>query len=302
MSEPISYINRRTGKEEQEAVFGEAFLRLLYGQGYFSYCIGSSLLYTFVRSSPFSRVYGYLQRHPWSRRWIAPFIQRYGVDVSEFECSLEDMDCFDAFFTRKLKAECRPIAEGEEVLCSPADGRFLVYPQLDDCEGFLVKGQRFELEELLCNPSLAKRYRQGSMLLGRLCPTDYHRFHFPCAATPGPTQAINGWLYSVNPWALRKNIRYLTENKRVYCVLEGTPFGSILMMEVGATCVGSIHQSYTAGKVYTKGEEKGYFSFGGSTVILLFEPESICFDSDLIQNSSAYKETLLKMGEAIAVK
>ena len=120
------------------------------------------------------------------------------------------------------------------------------------------------------------------MVIGRLCPTDCHRFYFPCDCIPGETTCINGWLYSVNPISLRKNIHILTQNKRTICELETQNFGKILYLEVGATNVGSIHQTYTPKKHHPKGSEKGYFSFGASVIILLFEPNKIKIADDLL--------------------
>lgn len=301
MSDPITYINRQTGQEEVEEVFGETFLRLIYGDSWFSRLLGLPLLYALARTAPFARLYGWLKKLPYSAKEVPAFIQRYNVDASEFALPVEEMRSFNDFFIRELKPSSRPVVDGDPIASSPADGRFLVFPSLETCEGFYVKGQRFTLHELLQSPSLAERYRKGSMLIGRLCPTDYHRFHFPCKGRPSSQVPINGWLYSVNPWALKKNIHYLTENKRTYCLHEDTPFGTVLIMEIGATCVGSIHQTYSPGKRYEKGQEKGYFSFGGSATVILFEPQSISFDADLVENSARHIETLLKMGESIGV-
>ena len=183
------------------------------------------------------------------------------------------------FFFEWENDEKRPIHQNKAVLF--ADARYFFYPDLSQEKGFLIKGEKFSLEELLQNKTLAKRYEKGSMVIARLCPTDYHRFHFPFDCTPGKTKEINGYLYSVNPKALKKDIHILTQNKRVITPLMSEDFGEIQYIEVGATYVGSIHQTYKPGKV-KKGEEKGYFSFGGSCIILLFEPDKIRFDQDLI--------------------
>ena len=112
---------------------------------------------------------------------------------------------FNEFFYRALKPEARPITAGEAVAVFPADGRHLVFPNVDAVEGFYVKGAKFTLAELLGDGALAAEFAGGAMLISRLCPVDYHRFHFPVAGTPGDARLINGWLYSVSPVALRRN-------------------------------------------------------------------------------------------------
>jgi phosphatidylserine decarboxylase len=137
------------------------------------------------------------------------------------------------------------------------------------------------------------------MLISRLCPVDYHRFHFPVSGLPGSSRGIPGWLYSVNPIALRKNIRYLVVNKRQITVIQSEPFGVVAMIEVGATNVGSIQQSFVPGIPVAKGDEKGFFSFGGSCVITLFQKGRIAFDRDIAEQSAQQIETFAKMGDRL---
>jgi phosphatidylserine decarboxylase len=181
----------------------------------------------------------------------------------------------------------------------PADGRYLFYQNMADCDGFIVKGKKFFLEKLLGSASLAQTYARGSMAIARLCPSDYHRFHFPVRCTPSAAQLINGPLFSVNPISLRQNIERLTENKRMITRLATEQEGEILFIEIGATNVGSIHQVYSAGKTYEKGEEKGFFYFGGSSIILLFEENRVRFAEDLVKNSMAHIETLCLFGQPL---
>jgi phosphatidylserine decarboxylase len=181
----------------------------------------------------------------------------------------------------------------------PADARYLVFPDIEKADGFWVKGKKFSLIELLQDKSLAERYKNGSMVISRLCPVDYHRFHFPCDCTPKESQLINGPLFSVNPIALKRNIEILSENKRVLTELNTTNFGNVLYIEVGATYVGSIVQTYIPGQSYAKGDEKGYFSFGGSCLILLFEPGKIVFDQDLINASLEKVEVRGLLGQSL---
>lgn len=244
----------------------------------------------------FSKFFGWWQRLPFTKKKIIPFIYKYEVDSSEF-AHTPDLYCsFDAFFTRKLKENIRVLAEG---VIAPADGRYLFYQNISICDGFVVKGKKFSLEKLLGSSSLASQYAHGSMAIARLCPSDYHRFHFPIDCTPSVSQVINGPLFSVNPIAVKQNIHLLTENKRVITALETKEHGIVLFIEIGATNVGSIQQTFSPQKFYKKGEEKGFFSFGGSSIILLFEEGKIQFAKDLLLNSMHHIETLCLFGQSL---
>ncbi|GAB5411682.1 MAG: phosphatidylserine decarboxylase [Chlamydiales bacterium] len=226
-----------------------------------------------------------------------PFIAQYKLDTTEFQQSPKTFTSFNDFFTRKLKPEKRPLAPTDLIL--PADARYLVYPDISPGHNFKVKNQTYCLQKLLRDKSLAERYHGGALVIARLAPVDYHRFHFPCDCTPTKSQFIDGPLYSVNPLALQKNINYLIENKRMITHLETEKLGTILFIEVGATYVGTIHQTYTPNTLQKKGAEKGYFSFGGSSLILLFEPNKIQLDQDLIDATAEGYEMKANFGESL---
>lgn len=218
----------------------------------------------------------------------------YKVDSSEFE--KKKFESFNDFFTRRLKKESRPISQDPSKLALPADGRYLAYPKI---EHIYAKGQQFSVEGLLGDPLLAKRYVDGSMVIVRLCPVDYHRFHFPCDGMPSAARLIAGPLFSVNPLALRKRLSILWENKRMVTELDTERFGKIAYVEIGATNVGSIRQTYIPNRSILKGDEKGYFEFGGSCLILLFEPGKVLLSGDLVENTRKGFETLGKVGEVL---
>ena len=295
----IIYYDRVTKKEEREKVYGLYFLELLYGKGIFSRCFSFFLRPFFAKVPLLSHLYGCLQKSRASRVKVRPFIQKFEVDASEFLEPVDSFNSFNDFFIRKLKPECRPIAPGKDVAILPADARYLVFPNIEKADGFWVKGKKFSLRELLQDDTLAARYATGAMAMARLCPVDYHRFHFPCDGNAGKPRLINGPLYSVNPIALRRNIEYLSQNKRMITELETANFGRVLYIEVGATYVGSIHQTYTPGAACTKGEEKGYFAFGGSCLLILFEPNKIVFDQDLIDFSAKKMEVRGFLGQSL---
>lgn len=236
-----------------------------------------------------------------TRHRIEPFIEEYELDASEFVRRPDEFGSFNEFFFRELHPHARPIDSRPSSIVFPADGRHLCIPNLADHDGLFVKGEMFDLPSLLGGDvESAKRYEQGSMLLSRLCPTDYHRFHFPVAGVPGESRLINGPLYSVNPIALRQNIHILATNKRVITPLETRSCGNVLLIEVGATNVGSIQQTYDVGSEVFKGEEKGYFRFGGSSTIVVFEPGRVSFDEDLIEHSKQHRELYAHMGDSMA--
>jgi phosphatidylserine decarboxylase len=290
----ITYIDRKTGQKCIEKVYGHKALSLLYGDGFFF----SKLILPLLAHIPFfSKFYGYLQKRRASAKKIAPFIAAYEIDTSEFATT--QFNSFNDFFIRKLKAHTRPIVPDANTLTIPADGRYLAYPHFDQ---FIVKGQPFSLAAFLDDPAWANRYQNGSMVIARLCPTDYHRFHFPCDGVPSPARLINGPLYSVNPIALRKRLAILSENKRMVTEITTERFGTVLYIEIGATSVGSIHQTYTPDQPIKKGDEKGYFEFGGSCLVLLFEPGRIAFDSDLVANTKQGYETRANFGQSLATK
>lgn len=295
----IRYIRRTTGQIETERVFGGEAIRFLYGKGILSTLVGRPILWFISRPPLFSYLYGLWQKAPWTAAKIPEFIRDYRVDASEFAQPISTFCSFNDFFIRKLSSSARPIAAGDEIAVLPADARYRVYQDLSKVDGFLVKGKIFSLSALLEDPKLASEYAKGSMVMARLAPPDYHRFHFPVTAIPRAVKRINGYLYSVNPIALRRWISIFTENKRVVTVLESEQFGKILFIEVGATNVGSIHQTFRPNVMHPKGAEKGFFSFGGSALILLFQPGKIVFDQDLVEATKSGLEVLGLMGQTL---
>lgn len=300
MKTPLRYIDRVTGKEEIEKVYGARALELLYGDDWVSRIFGAPLLYLTARFSLVSRLYGFWQHTRWSARKIRPFIKAYDVEVSEFLEPVSSFKSFNDFFIRHLKPSARPITQGDNIAVIPADGRYRFYPDVSRAFEFSVKGELFSLDKLLEDAALAARYEKGTLVMGRLCPSDYHRYHFPCDGVPGPSRIINGCLYSVNPIALKRDIQILMRNKRAICEIETESFGRVLFLEIGATNVGSIQQTYTPNSAISKGAEKGYFEFGASAVILLFEPGRIKIDPDLLAMSSQLEVRCL-MGQRMGI-
>ncbi len=218
-----------------------------------------------------------------SAKEIAPFIARFGVDPAEFLDPPESFRSFNEFFYRRLRPESRPLAPGADTVVFPADGRHLLIPDLSANPPSMRKAAGSTLATFLGDPALAERFAGGSAILSRLCPTDYHRFHFPLEGNAASPRLINGSLYSVNPIALSRSLRYLHENKRRVTEIRNARVGSYLFLEIGATNVGSIVDTAAPGPV-TKGGEKGYFRFGGSMVATLFPRGVLLPEPDLPDN------------------
>lgn len=290
----IRYFNRHTGAMEIEQIYGEGFLRWSYGNP-----MGSISLNAFVKRPFFSKWYGRRMSMPQSAARVAPFIEKYGLDSAEFAESPDSYRSFNEFFYRKLKPEARPIDGDERSVVFPADGRHLGFERASEIRGVFVKGQKFDIAALLGDAKLAARYAHGSLVLSRLCPVDYHRFHFTTAGIPRPTKLIAGPLFSVNPIALRQNLGYLWTNKRTITELETETLGKVLLMEIGATCVGTIAQTFSPGSAVVKGTEKGYFAFGGSSTITLFEPGAIHLADDLLSHSANQTELYARIGSVM---
>lgn len=295
-AEPIRYFHRTKHVVETEQVYGGDWLRWTYGTG-----LGRFALNALVKRAVASRYYGWKMSQRSSAYRVLPFIVDYNLDVDEFAKKPYSFKSFNEFFSRALKPGARPIAAGDRVAVLPADGRHLAFPNVDAAEGFYAKGQKFDLRSFLGSEELGREFAGGSLLISRLCPVDYHRFHFPVAGTPGEPRLINGFLYSVSPIALRRNLAYLWENKRVVTLVESPVFGKVAVCEIGATMVGSILQTHVPGRAVAKGEEKGLFKFGGSCVVTIFQPGKIKLDADLVQHSAAGLEVYARMGESLGV-
>lgn len=292
----IKYIERKTGEILTEKVPGENYLKFLYYNP-----LGELPLNMIVKKKFLTEIYGRKMDKPESCKKIKGLIEEAGINMEESKKSIEEFTSFNDFFYRELKDGARPIDYDENTLVSPADGKILAYENINDKNSFFIKGDKFSLVELFESSKLAAKYEGGVFLIVRLAPVDYHRFHFPADGKISRSTLIDGWYYSVSTHAVKKNFRILCENKREYSILETKNFGDIAMFEVGATMVGGITQSYKPDSFVKKGEEKGYFYFGGSTCILLFEKGKVKIDRDLIENSKKGIETKVYMGERIGI-
>ncbi len=289
-AQPIIYMDRQSGQMKEEKVPGEYWLNWLYYHPF-----GKLGLETMAKKKFLSEWYGKQMDKASSSEKIEPFVLEYGIHMEDYV--EQDYLSFNEFFYRKLKPGARTINPDSLVLASPADGKVLAYPHLNN-QDFIVKGYRFNLNSYLQNDSLAHVFKDAALYIIRLCPSDYHRYHFPASGEIVQSENIEGDYYSVSPLALREKVELITMNKRDYSILRTQEFGDIIYSEVAATMVGSMVNTYDDQEVL-KGEEKGFFKFGGSTIILILQSDAIQIDMDLIQNTQNYFETEIKLGEQI---
>jgi len=287
----IYYYDRATGERCRETIYGERFVRWAYQDA-----TARGLRGWLWRSALPSRALGAYFASRLSRGRVRAAIAQLAIDTGEFRDPVGSYRSFHEFFVRHLKPEARPFSSDPAVLAAPADGRTIAYPCVDGDTAISVKGARFRVAELLGRE--APSFAGGAVIVVRLCPADYHRFHFPCAGRVAAQWDIAGLYHSVNPIALALGINVFAVNRRACCLLETERFGTIAYLEGGAFGVGSIVQTYRGTEV-AKMQEKGYFAFGGSTLVLAFQAGRIELAQDVLEHSAAGYETLLKVGQEL---
>ena len=230
-----------------------------------------------------------------SAKLVPGFVKRNRIDLSLYQ--KQEFTSYNDFFTRKIKPQERPVAEEDKVLISPCDGKAIVCRIADDSR-FYIKDTEYTVEQLLRNKKLARKYLGGYALILRLTVDDYHRYCYVADGEKSKNVVLPGVFHTVNP-AANDALPIYKENAREYTLLKTEKFGTILMMEVGAMMVGKISNHKKGSGPVKKGEEKGYFEFGGSTVIMLLQHGKVRLDYDLIENSENDYETIVRMGERI---
>ncbi len=290
----ITYINRATGSLETEHPPGEAVLDFLYNNPF-----GERALLPLARQKFITEWYGKLMDSSASTGKIQPFIDSLDVDLSDVRKKVSEFTSFNDFFYRKLKPGTRTVGDG---LVSPGDGKLLAFERVSAVNSFYVKGEKFTLREFLQNEALEREYDGCSMVILRLAPRDYHRYHFPYGGIPSAPEDIAGTYYSVSPLALEEHFtEVFTGNKKQLCRFATDGRGEMLIIPVGATMVGSVNPTYRPDRPVSKAAEMGYFAFGGSSVVLLFPAGSFTLDEDLLRNTERQLETAVRMGERIGM-
>lgn len=291
----IEYIDRQDGEKKVEIVAGGSVLNWSYET-----TVGRGVLELLFKRKIASAVMGWWMDTPFSKGRISSFVASLHIPLEEAE--VEDPKgyrTFNDFFYRKLKPGARRVDAREDRFVSPADGRVSLYDQIDIHRLVQVKGMEYTLAELIGDAQLAEEFQGGACLVVRLAPSDYHRYHFPIEGVPGRAHKIKGCYYSVNPVGLKHIAKLYCQNKRELTIIESPALGKVLFIEVGATGVGGIVQTYRPGEPVAKGQEKGYFKFGGSTVMVFVKRDQILWDQDLLENTTQDIETKVHMGEAL---
>jgi phosphatidylserine decarboxylase len=289
----ITLYNRMSGQFETEQVYGRKWMDIFYGTTW-----GRAITGWLLCRHPLSRLYGRLQQHPRSRAKIDAFVTLYGIDLSEVEIPPGGFASFNDFFIRRLKPQARPIDTDPSAMVSPADARLSVFPIEPDTR-LTVKGASMSVSQLLGGTHLDDGFMGGTCLVYRLAPCDYHRFGHVDEGVQGPVHIIDGPLHSVSPLALRHKPDVHCTNYRHWCEVQSPHWGTILQIEVGAMMVGSVVQLQPDGGPCRRGQEKGYFQFGGSTVIVLLESNRVRMDDDIMEHSQQGIETLVRYGERV---
>lgn len=293
-TESIIYFYRRGNPQLQaETVLGESAVRRAY-----EHPVGKLFGSLLFHNACISKLFGWYCDSRLSAGRIQATIDTLKIDESEFLDKRAAYTTFNEFFYRRLRPESRPFDTAPASLAAPADGRYLLYPSIDRQTVVPVKGREFRLDALLADSATASEFVGGDVLVVRLCPADYHRFHFPCAGRVVAQKAIPGQYHSVNPIALAKGIDIFPRNKRAWARVASEGFADLVYMEVGAFGVGGIVNTNASCDV-RKMDEKGYFKFGGSTLVLLFQAGQVRWSEDLLAHSVEGYETLLKVGETI---
>lgn len=299
----IKYFNRMTGKNEIEKVYGDWFINFLY-----SSALGHQFGGAFTNKY-FSKIYGAFQDMPMSHKKARPFIEKFNINMDDYEPgSLPAADprdsykTFNEFFIRRFKMGKRNFVADPKHMPAFAEARYVGFEAINEKGIYPVKGHFLKAKDLVGNEQVAKIFEGGPLLIARLCPVDYHRYHYPDNGKVLDNFRVPGAYDSVNPLALKYKNQIFIKNERHVSILQTENFGRLAYIEVGAICVGKIVQSHDWHKPFMRGQEKGYFLFGGSTVVLLGEKGMWKPSQDIIANTENGIETYLHLGSEVAVK
>ena len=229
-----------------------------------------------------------------SKLLIKPFVKKNNIDLEEFYS--DDFKCFNDCFTRKIHEELRPVDRTPENLIAPCDGYLSAF-HIDTDMVMPAKQSWYTIGSLLGDRKKAARFEDGTCLVFRLTPEDYHRYIYFDSGSKTDNHFISGRLHTVRPVAL-KNLPVYTENCREYTIMETKNFGTVAQIEVGAMLVGKIVNHQQAG-TFMRGHENGMFMYGGSTIILLFEKDKVELPKQIMQATWREKEIPVQMGQVI---
>lgn len=281
----------RQGRAAGEDSGQDVLLGLLYGTA------AGRLLVRALICPPLSRLGGKLLSTRMSRLLIGPFVRRTGIRLEEYEMPSGGYGSYNDFFCRKIREGLRPVSIEPECLISPCDGKASVYPIGEDAV-FRIKDTCYTVASLLRSERLARHYRGGYAYVFRLTVDDYHRYCYVESGLKSRQRRIPGLFHTVNP-AANDQYPIYKENTREYCLIRTVRAGTVVQMEVGALLVGKICNYDPDRQKVRRGQEKGRFQFGGSTVVVFVEPGKVIPDRDLLENTQAGWETAVRYGECV---
>ncbi|ABX42329.1 phosphatidylserine decarboxylase [Lachnoclostridium phytofermentans] len=278
----------RQGNSFENTTNQDKTLEMMYSKAPFRFALKA------LSAPTVSKVAGRFMDSFWSTFLIDSFVKKNHIKMSDYE--MRKYHSYNEFFTRKIKSKSRPINMEPSSLIAPCDGKVSAYPITLDAK-FKIKNSLYTVESILKNKKLAKEYVGGTCVILRLTVDNYHRYCYVDDAAKERNHFIPGKLNTVNPIIL-DHVNIYKENSRAYCVLNTRNFGEVVQMEVGALMVGKIHNYHSVAMV-KRGQEKGKFEFGGSTVVLLLKRDAVSIDEDILRNTVDGYETIVKMGEKI---
>lgn len=263
-------------------------LKKLYGT------IAGRVILKLLTAPVISMAAGKFMDSPLSVSMIERFIKNNNIDMSQY--AADDFRSYNDFFTRKVKAGMRPVDLQPEHLISPCDSKLTAY-KISNNSVFRIKDSYYKVSDLLRSRTLAERFKDGYCLIFRLEVDDYHRYCYIDNGSKSANFFIKGELHTVNPIAL-DHYNIYKRNSREFTVMHTQNFGTVVQVEVGAMMVGRILNHHDACS-FKRGQEKGMFQFGGSTIVMLFEKNKLTLDDDILRNSADGSETVVKYGEKI---
>lgn len=302
LNQKVEFFNRRTSQIEVEKIYGDSIMRFLYENP-----LGLKLS-KLVTNRVTSSVYGQYQNFDLSQYKVPSFVKKFNIQMDEYQpgslphpAKEHSYKNFNEFFIRKFILGKRVFNNEPHIMPAFSEARYVGFSSIDSSVTFPVKGKYLNSKDLLRNEKLAQKFHGGPLLIARLCPVDYHRFHFPDSGEKIDTFRITGKFDSVSPIALRLKPDIFIENERQVTILKTKNFGHLAYIEVGAMCVGKIIQTHQS-KHFMRGEEKGYFLFGGSTVVVMGEKGAWKPSSDILTNTKNNLETFIQLGDQVALK
>lgn len=292
----IRYFNREKEQIEVEKVYGADAVKWLYGTK------TGKVLNSIITQPLLSNLYGAYQETNLSRKKIRPFLKKFDINLSEYEVQggRDFYPSFNDFFIRKFRPGMRKFVEENKRMPAFSEARYFGFESVKEGDRIPVKSAYLNPADIIDHYKYNEIFKDGPLMIARLCPVDYHRFHFPDDGKIIETYRKHGVLDSVNPIALHEKPRVFFDNEREVSIFETENFGKLAYIEVGATMVGKIVQTYKS-KNFKRGEEKGYFLFGGSTVIVIGEKGKWKPSEDMLKNTANGIETYIKLGDEVAV-